>query len=383
MPAPSALLAAAKAAAIAKAKQKAIAIAAEKTSKPLDATLTIGIEALFTALFIALVMPPIILLNMNSAALLGQLLGKLSPLGAVSSLLPISHSQSAAGQQVADAALKWAGKEFNPGQTAQCAFFVRHVLKEAGLNIPIAQLSWDGLRGGGEGLAAAFFGDEIGDRIPKNQLQPGDLVAFKNTYGNYPEGAITHVGIYVGNGMMVDRPTAAAPVKHRSIDVFGDKFLYGVRPRAYGNGSKNSANFESAMQFVANWEGGWANHGADLGGATNYGIASVYNPDVDVANLTPEGAKQIIYDRYWIPAGCDREPTAALATICLDTAVMHGVGGWQQFKAEAGSDARSLIAARKAYRYQRVEEDPSQVAFLTGWLNRDRALEEKVLGQII
>jgi cell wall-associated NlpC family hydrolase len=45
-----------------------------------------------------------------------------------------------------------------------------------------------------------FTGDQwgMGIHVGRNQLQPGDLVFF------YPD--IGHVGLYIGNGLMVDAP---------------------------------------------------------------------------------------------------------------------------------------------------------------------------------
>lgn len=141
--------------------------------------------------------------------------------------------------------------------------------------------------------------------------------------------------------------------------------------------------FDQAHRFVARWEGGYANHSADQGGETNYGIASAANPDVDVTNLTPDQAKEIMRKRYWDAAGCDRYTTEQMATVCLDTAIMHGVSGWKQFESEAtGSNevekAEAIVKAREAYRYERVRESPSQRVFLEGWLNRDEDLQKQI-----
>jgi cell wall-associated NlpC family hydrolase len=40
--------------------------------------------------------------------------------------------------------------------------------------------------------------------VSRNELQPGDLVFFFPT--------ISHVGIYIGNGLMVDAPSAGQDV---------------------------------------------------------------------------------------------------------------------------------------------------------------------------
>jgi lysozyme family protein len=64
-------------------------------------------------------------------------------------------------------------------------------------------------------------------------------------------------------------------------------------------------NFDKAFDLLMEMEGYESNDPDDKGGPTKYGIASVFNPDIKLQDLTREGAKQIYLDRYWIPAGCD------------------------------------------------------------------------------
>jgi hypothetical protein len=128
------------------------------------------------------------------------------------------------------------GLHYKVGQSARCADYVDRVLRLAGWNTrdTITKQPIDNLRDTGKYMANRFFGGDIGEIIknPKD-LRPGDLVAFRNTYGNWGKGAITHVGIYVGDGKIVDRGTASAPVLHRSIYTFDKggetKFSAGVR----------------------------------------------------------------------------------------------------------------------------------------------------------
>jgi len=56
-----------------------------------------------------------------------------------------------------------------------------------------------------------FTGDQwnMGVHVGRNQLQPGDLVFF------YPD--IGHVGLYIGNGLMVDAPDFGEPVQVQPV----------------------------------------------------------------------------------------------------------------------------------------------------------------------
>jgi cell wall-associated NlpC family hydrolase len=66
-----------------------------------------------------------------------------------------------------------------------------------------------------------FTGDlwNEGEHISRSQLEPGDLVFFFADIG--------HVGIYVGNGMMVDAPTFGQPVQVQAV--FWNVYVGAVR----------------------------------------------------------------------------------------------------------------------------------------------------------
>ena len=51
--------------------------------------------------------------------------------------------------------------------------------------------------------------------------------------------------------------------------------------------------FDEIIEVTLHHEGGYVHDPSDLGGETNYGIAKRFYPDVDIKNLTKEGAKEI------------------------------------------------------------------------------------------
>jgi cell wall-associated NlpC family hydrolase len=53
----------------------------------------------------------------------------------------------------------------------------------------------------------------MGMPVPRDQLQPGDLIFFYSP--------VSHVGIYIGNGQMVHAPTPGDVVKVADIDAMG------------------------------------------------------------------------------------------------------------------------------------------------------------------
>ena len=57
--------------------------------------------------------------------------------------------------------------------------------------------------------------------------------------------------------------------------------------------------FDDIIEVVLHHEGGYVNDPDDPGGETNFGIAKRSHPDVDIANLTKGGAKEIYKEHYW------------------------------------------------------------------------------------
>jgi peptidoglycan DL-endopeptidase CwlO len=66
-----------------------------------------------------------------------------------------------------------------------------------------------------------FTGDQWneGQHISRSELEPGDLVFFFPT--------ISHVGLYIGNGLMVDAPTFGVPVHVEPV--FWSSYVGAVR----------------------------------------------------------------------------------------------------------------------------------------------------------
>ena len=128
--------------------------------------------------------------------------------------------------------------------------------------------------------------------------------------------------------------------------------------------------------FVAPHEGGYTAHDGN-GAPANFGINQKANPDINVANLKPDQAKQILKDRYWTPSGADQLPPA-LQAIQFDTAVNMGVGAAKQLLQASGGDPAKYLQLRAA-RYQQIaQNDPSKASSLPNWLQRNNDLAQYV-----
>ena len=86
-------------------------------------------------------------------------------------------------------------------------------------------------------------------------------------------------------------------------------------------------DWEKAIAFVLKMEGGEQaeNNPADPGGLTKFGISQKAYPNLDIANLTKEGAMEIYKRDYWDICKCDELPTP-YAIALFDSAVNQGVG---------------------------------------------------------
>jgi len=59
------------------------------------------------------------------------------------------------------------------------------------------------------------------------------------------------------------------------------------------------ADFNQAIEKTLVNEGGYINDPLDAGGKTKFGISKRSYPDVDIKNLTVDGAKSIYKKDYW------------------------------------------------------------------------------------
>ncbi|HEX7086367.1 MAG TPA: C40 family peptidase [Vicinamibacterales bacterium] len=127
---------------------------------------------------------------------------------------PTSPSGAADGIAVAHTALGLRGIRYRPGGTGpdvgfDCSGFVQYVYAQYGVYLP--RLARDQFR--------------VGQSVPAERLEPGDLVFFQT------EGReISHVGIFIGGERFVHAPNSRSAVRVSSLDspYWRDRFR-GVR----------------------------------------------------------------------------------------------------------------------------------------------------------
>lgn len=130
-----------------------------------------------------------------------------------------------------------------------------------------------------------------------------------------------------------------------------------------------SAGFEAALSNMWGTEGGLNMSDQTTGMPVNFGIDQKANPDIDVPNLTREGAAQIYKERYWDKYDIGSLPPA-MQEMAFDAVVNQGNIGKKLIDA-AGGDVNKLAQLRKA-EYQRLAQaDPEKYGpSLKSWLRR-------------
>jgi cell wall-associated NlpC family hydrolase len=96
-----------------------------------------------------------------------------------------------------------------------CSGFIKYVYAQFGLSLPHS--------------AAGQYSERYGSFISKENLQPGDIVFFANTY----KRGISHVGIYIGGGRVVQALAQGVPLSAVSMNsgYWQSKYYGAIRPR--------------------------------------------------------------------------------------------------------------------------------------------------------
>ncbi len=120
------------------------------------------------------------------------------------------------GQSAVDIAAQFLGVPYVYGGTTpkgfDCSGLMQYVYAQLGISIN--RVAADQMR---NGIA-----------VSRENLQPGDLVGFYSSAGS---GYVSHIGMYVGDGMMIHAPHTGDVVRYASIDgsYFSSRFAGGRR----------------------------------------------------------------------------------------------------------------------------------------------------------
>jgi len=163
--------------------------------------------------------------------------------------------------------------------------------------------------------------------------------------------------------------------------------------------SEKSKEFEIAMKFVREAEGGLYNHPNDPAGLTNMGITQRDYPLIDIKNLTREQADEIFWQDYWLKSAAPQVPFPAYISYfdsCVNTgrtqankflqrvvgATADGIVGPYTRSLMSKKDpvdvAYGIIDQRQTFYENLCENRPKLKVFLRGWGNRNNNLRDYI-----
>jgi len=153
-----------------------------------------------------------------------------------------------------------------------------------------------------------------------------------------------------------------------------------------------SSEFETAMKFVREAEGGYYNHPNDPGGETQFGLTKRDYPLLDIKNITREQADEIFWQDYWLKSNAYLIPYPAYISF-FDSVVNTGrkqankflqrvvgatadgiVGPYTRSllsKKDPVDVAYGIIDQRQTFYNNLCDNRPKLAVFRKGWDNRN------------
>lgn len=151
-------------------------------------------------------------------------------------------------------------------------------------------------------------------------------------------------------------------------------------------------NFDVAFDRLIGSEGGYVNNPEDPGGETNWGISKRAYPNVDIKNLTRDGAKAIYLRDFWNRIHAD-EMFDGVAFQTFDFAVNSGIETAVRYLQRAvgvaddghwGPVSRAAVAARsESDTIMRLNAERLDfMTRLSNWANASRGWARRIAANL-
>jgi lysozyme family protein len=157
------------------------------------------------------------------------------------------------------------------------------------------------------------------------------------------------------------------------------------------NPNQYHGNLNKALEWILKIEGGLSDDPSDQGGKTKFGISQKQYPDIDIAGLTIEEAREIYRVDYYDAYRCSELPPA-IGLYLFDGVVNHRASSaikFLQIAVESKPDGiigpmtiaatfrtnttktiHEMNITRTRYYFDIVTARSDQAKFLDGWLSR-------------
>jgi lysozyme family protein len=148
---------------------------------------------------------------------------------------------------------------------------------------------------------------------------------------------------------------------------------------------------------ISEYEGGYSNDSEDPGGETHFGISKEHNPDVDIKNLTKDGAIELYTNKEWSILKCEKIASMKVRWKLFDQGVNLGTGRAAMFLQRAvgvkddgiiGNETiqktnlittsstgehtvlSKMVKQQVLHYAKKIQEKPFKVKYIIGWMNR-------------
>jgi hypothetical protein len=221
----------------------------------------------------------------GSALAIALLFGAAASLG-VGHMAAKSAEAATTGQAIANIAVSYRGYPYTyagmyPWTGFDCSGFAWWVYHEAGINFP-------------RGSAASYL--SLGTPVSRNDLQPGDLVFFQDTYIAGP----SHVEIYIGNGWTIgaDTPSTGVTENYLGWSYWTDHYLTARRLVGSSGWSTTSSSAPQSWQAPSTPQQVTYSNASQGAGSysyrTGYGTTGAWSP-----GYWPAGYSSYYWHRVW------------------------------------------------------------------------------------
>lgn len=136
-----------------------------------------------------------------------------------------------------------------------------------------------------------------------------------------------------------------------------------------GQAPAPAGGFDVVISRILKDEGGYAARDGSSGSPVNFGINQGANPDIDVKNMTKDGAVKLYRERYWNKIDGDNLP-ASLQGTAMDAAVNQGPANAQKWIKGSGGDVARFNALRREHYEGLIASGKYSEADGRSWMRR-------------